>query len=76
MVHTILKLSLAATIYWLWRECNSRVFQNRSQNCSSLQGFIIDDFHACISSWRGVKASPQNRDLAASWKISRKFFLP
>ncbi|KAG5548401.1 hypothetical protein RHGRI_013927 [Rhododendron griersonianum] len=76
MVHTILKLSLAATIYWLWRERNSRVFQNRSQDCSSLQGVIIDDVRACISSWRGVKASPQNSDIAASRKISGKIFLP
>ncbi|KAG5537062.1 hypothetical protein RHGRI_024489 [Rhododendron griersonianum] len=76
MVLTIFKLSLAATIYWLWRERNSRVFQSRSQDCSSLQDAIVDDVRACISSWRGVKSSPQNHDLAASWEISRKIFLP
>ncbi|KAI8542997.1 hypothetical protein RHMOL_Rhmol08G0184400 [Rhododendron molle] len=64
-----------STICWLWRERNSRVFYNRTQDCS-LQRAIIDDVCACISSWSVVKASAQNRDIATSWKISREIFIP
>lgn len=74
MAHIVFKLSFAATIYWLWREINGRVFQNQSLGCSSLQGIIVDDIRVCLSSWRGVKYSSQNLAIAAAWRISRKIF--
>lgn len=55
MVHTVWKLSFAATIYWLWKERNKRVFQLQGLDCSSLQQLIIDDIRACLSSWRGFQ---------------------
>ncbi|KAI8560871.1 hypothetical protein RHMOL_Rhmol04G0289400 [Rhododendron molle] len=42
MVDTIFKLSLATTMYWLWRERNGRVFHNLCRVCSSC--FIRDCF--------------------------------
>lgn len=45
-------------------------------DCSSLQGVIIRDIQAYMSSWRGIKASPQNLPIAATWSIPRKIFFP
>lgn len=71
MALIVYKLSLP-----LWRERNMRVFKNRCGDCSSLQSLIIEDISACLSSWRGVRASLQNLATAASWRIHRKVFSP
>ncbi|KAG5549149.1 hypothetical protein RHGRI_014497 [Rhododendron griersonianum] len=57
MALTICKLSLAATVYWLWRERNLWVFQRKGVDFSLLQLSIIEDVRACLSSWRGIRAS-------------------
>lgn len=51
-LHIIFKLSLAATIYWLWRERNCRVFQGKMSEAVDLFGRIEDEIRACLCSWR------------------------
>ncbi|KAI8558376.1 hypothetical protein RHMOL_Rhmol04G0087000 [Rhododendron molle] len=49
MIHTIFKLSLAANMYWLWRERNGRVFHNLRRDCSSsLQNLVNHRAHSCM----------------------------
>lgn len=76
MAHAVFELPVAATICWLWRESNGRIFQQQGMDCSSLQGVVIRDIQDNMSSWRGITASPQNLPIAATWSIPRMIFSP
>lgn len=65
--HKLLQLS-----NWLWKERNGGIFKNPSMDCSSLQGLVTDNIRACLSSWRGVKAS----SVAAAWRVTGRIFPP
>ncbi|KAI8548670.1 hypothetical protein RHMOL_Rhmol07G0292500 [Rhododendron molle] len=66
MALTTCKLSLAATVYWLWREWNLWLFQQKGMDFSLLQLSIIEDVCACLSSWRGIRDSAQNLSIVTS----------
>lgn len=51
------KLSVAAAIYWLWRERNRRQFQGVGLPAQNLGAQIIDEVRSCLCSWRNVKRS-------------------
>ncbi|KAI8572462.1 hypothetical protein RHMOL_Rhmol01G0200700 [Rhododendron molle] len=71
---TVYKLSLAASIYWIWRERNKRIFQGQGASASSLSSLIIDEIRACLCSWRGVKPCDTTRLVARTWCLSSRFF--
>ncbi|KAI8525085.1 hypothetical protein RHMOL_Rhmol13G0200500 [Rhododendron molle] len=45
----VYKLSIVASIYWVWRECNRRQFQRVSVHAQTLGSQIIEDIrgHLC-----------------------------
>ncbi|KAI8560159.1 hypothetical protein RHMOL_Rhmol04G0234400 [Rhododendron molle] len=57
---TIYKLSLAASIYVLWRERNLRIFQNKSRDVTSE---IFNSVRDKATSWSTIKFSAQNRQI-------------
>ncbi|KAI8572253.1 hypothetical protein RHMOL_Rhmol01G0183600 [Rhododendron molle] len=63
------KLSLAASIYWIWRERNARVFKGISTSAESLWSKIADEVKACMCSWRRIKPNDENRRLVRSWSV-------
>ncbi|KAI8548107.1 hypothetical protein RHMOL_Rhmol07G0246700 [Rhododendron molle] len=63
------KLSLAASIYWIWRERNARVFQGISTSAGRLWSKIVDEVRACICSWRKINPNDENRLLVRSWNV-------
>ncbi|KAI8567251.1 hypothetical protein RHMOL_Rhmol02G0106600 [Rhododendron molle] len=54
-----MKLGLAATIYHLWRERNSRVSTNLGSNSDVVAKKISEDIRACLCWWKAVKASSE-----------------
>ncbi|KAI8558970.1 hypothetical protein RHMOL_Rhmol04G0137700 [Rhododendron molle] len=60
---TIYKLSLADSIYVLWRERNLRIFQNKSRDVNGVTSEIFNSVRAKAISWSTIKFSAQNRQI-------------
>ncbi|KAH7857607.1 hypothetical protein Vadar_014507 [Vaccinium darrowii] len=70
----VYKLSLAASIYGLWRERNCRIFQQKVGPAATLLIQIEEQVRDCICSWRKVKRSDKNRLMAIAWRVSPRIF--
>ncbi|KAH7841749.1 hypothetical protein Vadar_033880 [Vaccinium darrowii] len=70
---TVLKLGLAATIYHLWRERNSRVFQSRGASTDMVTLCIVEDIRSCLCSWKAVKRTHESAHLSVVWKLPPGF---
>ncbi|KAI8543092.1 hypothetical protein RHMOL_Rhmol08G0191500 [Rhododendron molle] len=57
----IYKLSLVASVYFLWGERNFKIFQGRSRD--------FDAIRVRLSSWTIVKFTTQNRGLCDDWLL-------
>ncbi|KAI8530734.1 hypothetical protein RHMOL_Rhmol11G0082600 [Rhododendron molle] len=68
------KWCLAATVYHIWRERNSRIFRNHGVDSTSVVNRIVDDVSARLCSWRRIPASVENHDLGLTWGIPRWMF--
>ncbi|KAI8573291.1 hypothetical protein RHMOL_Rhmol01G0266900 [Rhododendron molle] len=53
----VYKLSIAASIYLIWRERNRRQFQGVSVPAQTLGNQIIEEVRGRLCSWRNVKNS-------------------
>ncbi|XP_058180014.1 uncharacterized protein LOC131298547 [Rhododendron vialii] len=70
----IYKLSLAASVYFLWGERNSRIFQGSSKGIPEVVHAIFDAIRARLSSWTTVKFTAQNRGLCDDWLLDSRIF--
>ncbi|KAG5565583.1 hypothetical protein RHGRI_001484 [Rhododendron griersonianum] len=70
----VYKLSLAASIYWIWRERNNRVFQGKSLPAPLLSSHIIAEVRACLYSWRGLQRTDEARLMSVVWGLSSRIF--
>lgn len=52
---SILKLSLAAAVYYLWGGRNSRIFQMKVMDACALSSKIRNAIRDCMLPWRRVK---------------------
>ncbi|KAE9457723.1 hypothetical protein C3L33_10378, partial [Rhododendron williamsianum] len=68
--HTIFRLSLAASLCWIWRERNSCVFQHQIRTAEGLITLIEEEVRACLASWRRVERNDANILLAMEWRVS------
>lgn len=48
----LLKLSLSASIYYIWKERNSRIFQEVGHDLATVEKLIVDEVMSCAVSWR------------------------
>lgn len=71
--HSLFKLSLAATLYHLWRERNFRVFQGKKGTPTNVIQKVIDDSGGCRSAWKNIKSSVVNLQICWSRNISPTF---
>ncbi|KAI8555608.1 hypothetical protein RHMOL_Rhmol05G0185800 [Rhododendron molle] len=67
-------MSLAASVYFLWGERNSRIFQGRSRGIPEVVRTIFDAIRARLSSWTTVKFTAQNRSLCDDWLLDSQIF--
>ncbi|KAG5525309.1 hypothetical protein RHGRI_031854 [Rhododendron griersonianum] len=70
MHNCLYKLSLAATLYHLWREINFRVFQNKKVDPGMVVQQIVSDLRCCMSAWKNVKRTLSNQRLCQEWHVS------
>ncbi|XP_058216810.1 uncharacterized protein LOC131327682 [Rhododendron vialii] len=74
--YRVYKLSLAASIYWIWHERNNRVFQRKSLPTPLSSSHIIAEVRACLCSWRGLPHTDEARLMSAVWGLSSRIFSP
>ncbi|XP_058189339.1 uncharacterized protein LOC131306925 [Rhododendron vialii] len=72
--NTIYKVSLAASVYFLWGERNARIFQGRSRSVTEVTNEIFDAVRAKLSSWSTVTFHTQNRGLCEDWLLDSRIF--
>lgn len=48
----LFKLSLSASIYYIWKERNSRTFQEVGHDLATVEKLIVDEVRSCAVSWR------------------------
>lgn len=68
------KLGLAASVYYIWRERNSRIFKGRPTEPGALIQMIVEDIKASVCSWRKVPCSIENQRIGLDWGIPHWVF--
>lgn len=63
------KLCFGATIYWLWRERNSRVFGGKCSDAMIIVNLIKTITRERAMDLRKIKKSLANRRLASWWRL-------
>lgn len=71
----ILKCSLAAAVYFIWRERNLRVFQQKSMASDQVAQSAVNSIRDFLSSMRRVKPSMVNRVLCTKWGLAEHYIL-
>ncbi|XP_058183535.1 uncharacterized protein LOC131301328 [Rhododendron vialii] len=68
------KVALAALLYHVWGERNSRIFKGYGITVQQLEIKVRTDIRACVSSWRRIKRSSPNIALCSWWNIPFRVF--
>lgn len=71
----IMKCSLATTVYFIWKERNLRVFQQKAVTSDQVVLTILNSIRDLLSSMRRVKASLENKGLCVTWGLAEHFIL-
>lgn len=71
-VKVILRLGLAATIYYVWLERNARIFNNKARDPSTLLQMLASDMRNRICLWNAVENKYENWYLCLSWNLPMK----
>lgn len=71
---SVYKLCIAATVYAVWEERNSRMFRQHGMDHSALVKCIWDEIKAGVSSWRNVPVSAENQDCCAALGLNPAIF--
>lgn len=69
----LFKLSLAASIYYIWKERNGRVFQQTGREADFVVGQVMEEVKACALSWRKMPKSVDNICLGMAWGLPEFF---
>ncbi|XP_058216931.1 uncharacterized protein LOC131327817 [Rhododendron vialii] len=67
----LLKLVLAAGVYYIWLERNSRVFGGIHRGAAQVLASIEDNVRLRVCTWEHFPNSIENQRLCCSWNISR-----
>lgn len=66
----VFKLSLAAGVYFIWLERNSRVFGGNPKNPDRILACIAENMRLRICTWRSIPKTVENQRLCDLWCIS------
>jgi hypothetical protein len=72
----IYKRMFAASVYAIWRERNTRTFQDKARHVSSIVYEILFWIRVKCNTLHGLSPSQENRWLQRSWGISEDVFWP
>ena len=67
-------LCLSITIYYLWRERNSRFHSHTSTGVQDLLSLVVEDVRLKLSTYRGVQDTSQHRALQVGWSLPDSIF--
>ena len=68
------KLCLASTVFNIWKERNSRLHNGTANNANIVRDKIEDMVRMKLASFKGVKDTQENRELALVWNLPTKIF--
>ena len=74
LCHLLVRLSFAATVYFIWRERNARFHDEPPRPCSVLLADIVFVVRTRANLSRKVKPSYDNKWLHLSWQLSDDIF--
>ncbi|KAG5525159.1 hypothetical protein RHGRI_031740 [Rhododendron griersonianum] len=66
----LFKLCLAASVYYIWKERNGRIFQQIGYESTSVVRLILEEVKASMTSWRHVSRSATNICLILKWGLN------
>ncbi|KAI8570416.1 hypothetical protein RHMOL_Rhmol01G0032200 [Rhododendron molle] len=72
---TLFKLCLAASVYYLWKERNGRIFLQVGHESTRVEKLILDEVKSCASSWKHELKTLDNLRVCSEWRISDSIFL-
>ena len=74
LCHVLVRLSIAAAVYFIWRERNARIHDEPPQPLSILLCGIFFSVRTRVNLLRGIKLSYDNKWLHLSWQLSDDIF--
>ena len=74
LCHLLVRLSFAATVYFIWRERNARIHDEPPRPCRALVADIVFVVRTRANLSRKVKPSYDNKWLHLSWQLSDDIF--
>ncbi|KAI8572394.1 hypothetical protein RHMOL_Rhmol01G0195000 [Rhododendron molle] len=66
----LFKLCLAASVYYIWKERNGRIFQQIGHESTSVVRLILEEVKASMTSWMHVSRSATNICLILEWGLN------
>ena len=72
----ICRLMFAAAVYAIWRERNSRIFNEKARSACNVLHEVLYWVRERVNSLHGLVLSQENRWLQRSWNISEDVFRP
>lgn len=72
--HSYYKICLAATVYAVRRERNTRTLRRQGMGSGRVSSNILADVRSSLCSWRKVEASEDNKRIWKEWRLSQKPF--
>ncbi|KAL3510728.1 hypothetical protein ACH5RR_030129 [Cinchona calisaya] len=73
---TLKRLSLAHTVYDIWRARNLIIFQNDSVAAISIVAAIQKDMQTIVAAWKKIPRSKAKWNLVLEWNLSFNCFEP
>ena len=70
----LVRLSLAATVYYIWWARNRKIFNSMYQNCDQIVKMIISEIDTMAMNWKGVRKSKENWELSLTWSFDQCIF--
>lgn len=68
------KLSLAASIYFIWRKQNLHIFQGKARLEVDVSSAILEAIRAKLSTWSVVRFTTLNSRICDDWLLDSKNF--
>lgn len=69
-------ITMAASIYHIWRARNFKIFQNVFQSKEVLLSRIIQEVRYCMATWRRFPKTAVNQKIVTEWGCSELIFAP
>lgn len=57
------------TVYHMWKETNSRIFQQKGVKSAAVVRSIQEEVRACVCSWKNLQMSAENQRYCLAWGI-------